>query len=309
MATPLALGDTLAGYRLLRRLGSGGHGTVFLAEPDVKQGAKVAAFGSAKDPPTNGGRRPAVALKVVPLAAGDAGAGFLRQAKDAQRLRHPGIVSLWAAGVQGSWAWMAMEPVPGSDMQRYTQSSRLLPEAVVLTVAAILADALAHAHAQGVVHRDLKPANVLVHWPKRLVKLADFGLARSAASETTQTGVLLGTPSYMAPEQLAGAVPDARSDTYALGVTLFELLTGQLPHQGHSMGELLQSLASSQAPALSSLRPELPHALGALLAHLLARDPARRAPDLAGVAEQLRDLAERLTRDMAPTAAGGVMSR
>ena len=281
MNDPLPLGHTVAGYRLLRRLGHGSHGTVYLAEPQTPIHAD----------PLVAGRRVVVALKVMPLATGDDGAGFLRQAQAAQALRHPGIVALHAFGIEGGWAWLAMEPVPGTDLQRYTQPHRLLPEAAVLGVAAALAQALAYAHAHGVVHRDIKPANVLVHWPGRIVKLADFGLARSARSETTQTGVLLGTPVYMAPEQLAGTVPNARSDVYALGVTLFQLLTGRLPHNGANMGELLQQLSTADAPLLSSLRPDLPLRMSELLAQLLARRPAQRPDDLTAVAEQLSTLA------------------
>jgi eukaryotic-like serine/threonine-protein kinase len=280
---PLTPGARIAGHQLLRKLGSGSHGTVYLAEPP---------HSAEQNGPQ---RRVVVALKVVPLAEGDDGAGFLRQARAAQALRHPGIVTVHTCGVEGTWAWLAMEPVPGTDLQRYTQPNRLLPEALVLTVGAALAQALAYAHAQGVVHRDIKPANVLVHWPAQIVKLADFGLARSARSENTQTGVLLGTPVYMAPEHLAGAVPTPRSDTYALGVTLFQLLTGRLPHQGASMGALLQELAANDAPLLLSLRPGLPPGLSELLARLLARSPTQRPNDLQALGEQLSALAEQLS--------------
>jgi eukaryotic-like serine/threonine-protein kinase len=311
MHEPLALGTTMAGYRLLRRLGGGSHGTVYLAEL-----AELAEH-QASDKLPAGARRSVVALKVMPLERDDNGKGFLRQAQAAQRLHHPGIVATYAAGVEGGWAWLAMQPVPGGDLQRYTQASRLLPDPVVLTVAATVADALSHAHAQGVVHRDVKPANVLVHWPTRLVKLADFGLARGAQGEATQTGVLLGTPLYMSPEQLAGAIPTARSDTYALGVTLFQLLTGRLPHQGASMGELLQALTASDAPALITLRPELPTVLSVLLARMLDRRPQQRPAELAQVAAQLRTIAQGLGPVLAAppaTLAGlarraGVMSR
>ena len=134
----------VAGYRLLRLIGQGVNGAVYLAE-DVAAGATVA-------------------LKIVPLAIGEAAVAahdaFLRSVQAARRLVHPGIVTLYAAGVEGSRGWLAMEPVPGTDLGRYTASSRLLPEPVVLRIGQRVALALAHAHAQGVVHRDIKPANV-----------------------------------------------------------------------------------------------------------------------------------------------------
>ena len=268
MAT--APGTRIAGYRLGRVLGSGQHGTVHLAE-DVASGQ-------------------AVALKLVGLpaeTAGDAKKLFLHQAAAAQGLKHTGIVALHAAGVQGPLGWLAMELVPGSDLQRYTLPARLLPEALVLQVGARLAEALAHAHALGVVHRDIKPANVLVHWPGDIVKLADFGLARTADAEATRTGLLLGSPGYMAPEQLAGAVPDARTDFYALGVTLFQLLSSRLPFEGDTLGALLRQVASSTAPDLRQLHPRLPAHVAQLVARLLSRQPDRRADTAATLAQEL----------------------
>jgi serine/threonine-protein kinase len=181
--------------------------------------------------------------------------------------------------------------VPGHDLGRYAQHPRLLPEVLVVHVGERIARALAHAHRQGYVHRDLKPANVLVHLPHDVVKLADLGLARPTTVESTRTGVIAGSPAYMAPEQLAGVLPDARSDLYALGVTLFELFTGRLPHSAPTLGELLQRVVGEPAPDLRALRPDLPPALAkplaALLAGLLERERARRLGDAAAAAEAL----------------------
>jgi serine/threonine-protein kinase len=262
-------GQRIAGWRLLRPLGHGAHGAVFLAERT-----------------TDGGL---VALKLTTLPIDDEAArgAFLRQADSVQRLSHPDIVALFGAGLEGEFGWLAMEPVPGCDLGRYTRPARLLPEAVVLAIAERIARALAHAHRQGFVHRDLKPANVLVHLPADIVKLADLGLARPATAESTRTGVMAGTPAYMAPEQLAGSLPDARSDLYALGVTLFQLLTGRLPHDAPTLGELLRRAASEPAPDLRTLRPELPASLAALLASLLERQHRARAADAEAVADRL----------------------
>ena len=266
-----APGTRIADYRLGRLLGRGNHGAVHLAVHD--------------------GSGQVVALKLLPLPEGSGQAlerkRFLRHAATAQSLKHPGIVALHAAGVQGVLGWLAMELVPGSDLQRYTAPARLLPDALVLRIGARLAEALAHAHALGVVHRDIKPANVLVHWPEDIVKLADFGLARTADAQATRTGLLLGSPGYMAPEQLAGAVPDARSDFYALGVMLFQLLSSRLPFEGDSMGALLRQVASSTAPDLRQLHPRLPAHVAQLVARLLSRQPHRRADTAAALAQEL----------------------
>jgi serine/threonine-protein kinase len=199
-----------------------------------------------------------------------------------------------------------MEAVPGADLSRYARPPRLLPEAVVLGLMERVALALHHAHRQGLVHRDLKPANVLVDWASDTVKLADFGLARGAQAANTGTGIVLGTPAYMAPEQLAGALPSAAADLYALGVSLFELLAGRLPHDGHTMGELLRQVANDAAPPLDPLHPGLHAGTGALVAQLLAKAPTNRPADAGEVARQLALLRAGLA---GPTTPRGVKSR
>ena len=278
-------GGWIAGYRLLRPIGQGTQSTVHLAER--------AADGQV------------VALKIFNLAGADAGArtAFLDSAETARRLVHPAIVAVLAVGVEGERGWLAMEPVAGVPLERYTRPARLLPEPVVLRVAEAVASALAHAHRQGVVHRDIKPANILAHWPGATIKLADFGLARSADAGRTGTGVVLGSPSYMAPEQLAGSVPTPASDFYALGVTLFQLLAGRLPHEAHALGELLRQVANEPAPDLRTLRPEVDAGLAALVARLLARHPGGRPPDGDALLQALRALRS------APPDSGGAKSR
>jgi serine/threonine-protein kinase len=273
------LDQPFAGYILRRVIGHGTAGTVYVAE----------------DPPAER----LVALKLVRLArsAGSheaAAVAFERHAAIARRLVHPDIVALHAAGVVEGLAWLAMELVPGSDLGRYTGARRLLPEQVVLQIIRRLALALNHAHGQGVIHRDLKPANVLLHWPSNTVKLADLGLARSGDTHQTDTGVVPGSPSYMAPELLAGAPPTAQSDFYALGVTMFQLLTGRLPHEAASMGELLRTVAESTAPDLLEPRPDLPQSLARLTAGLLARQPSARPADGAAIAAEVDAIRELL---------------
>lgn len=243
-----------------------------------------------------------VALKMLQPMAGSSEAmraesqqRFAAEGGRARQLKHPDVVTILDLGVHAegeeSTAWLAMEAVPGSDLTRYTQVQRLLPEALVLHIAARLADALAHAHAAGIVHRDLKPANVLAHWPTQTLKIVDFGLARDHDAVQSATGLLLGTPAYMAPEQLAGATPSPSTDLYALGVMVFELLTGRRPHVADSMGELLRSVAQEPATDLRSLRPDLPEALAELLAQLLARQASQRPASAAVLVDSLRKLA------------------
>ncbi len=273
-----APGHTVAGHLIHRLLGSGMHGTVYLASPS--------------------GTTKLVALKLIPLPTDESAAqtekSFLETAAAARALRHPDIVAVHGAGAESGLGWLAMEPVPGAELGRYTRPPRLLPEGLVLQVCERIARALAHAHRRGVVHRDVKPANVLVDWPTNTVKLTDFGLARLVDGMNTATGMLLGSPAYMAPEQLAGMVPTPGTDLYALGVTLFELLTGQPAYQGQSMGELLRQVAHDPVPELDRVRPDLPDALADLLRSLLAKSPANRPADGDAIGHELKLIATQL---------------
>jgi serine/threonine-protein kinase len=186
-----------------------------------------------------------------------------------------------------------MEYLRGPSLKDLVRRGPLEPRyAVELMVEVLRAARFAHRH--GVVHRDLKPANVLVDWSTGAVKLADFGLARAADALQTGTGLVPGSPAYMAPEQLAGGVPSAQTDFYALGVVLFQLLSGRLPHESHSMGELLRQVAHEPAPDLQLLRPDLPTEMATLVAGLLAKRAEQRPADGDLLAADFRSIRQAL---------------
>ncbi len=265
----------LGRYELERELGRGAMGTVYLG----------------RDPRINR----VVAIKAIPIVEeftdtelAEARARFFREAEMAGRLRHPGIVTVYDAGEDGGIAWIAMEYLQGEILSQYTVAERLLPPATVLEVVARIADALDYAHSQDVVHRDIKPANVLYDPASRQIKITDFGIARLTNTSATRSGIVLGTPSFMAPEQLEGRNVTGRSDLFALGVTLFQLLAGQLPFRADSMTGLMYKIANSQHPPLKTIRPDLPPCVTSIIDRSLQKDPAQRYATGAEMAKALR---------------------
>ncbi|WP_058088333.1 serine/threonine-protein kinase [Aquabacterium parvum] len=262
----------------------------FVLDKQLGQGAMGAVY-LAHDPAT--GQH--VAIKTMALAREftgddlvDARSRFLREADMAGRLQHPDIVQILDAGETDGLAWIAMELIDGTDLGQHTQPNRLLPLPVVLRAIARVADALAYAHTRGVTHRDIKPENIMIDLPREGVKVMDFGVARLADASRTRTGVILGTPTYMSPEQLSGQHVDGRTDLYSLGVTLFQLLTGRLPCEADSLGALMRAIARETPPNVCELRPELPPALGDVVALALQKHPATRYSSGEQMAEDLR---------------------
>src|SRR5580658_10739242 len=243
----------------------------------------------------------AVALKVIALPGVDAGeeARFQREGRVLAGLNHPGIVRVVAFGqLDEGQPFVAMEWLEGEDMaQRHRRAP--LPLAAALRVAADVADALGAAHASGIVHRDVKPSNIFLVGSERdanapfRVKLVDFGVASTADTKLTRTGAIVGTPAYMAPEQARGdGEVDARADLYALGATLFELLTNRPPHVGPTAIAILARLVTTPAPRLSDVLPDTSVRLDDAMAGLLATNPADRPGSADAVAQELREIAD-----------------
>ncbi len=249
-------------FRLERLIGRGAVGAVYLAQDGA------------------GGQW--VALKTLPLTAGNASDAraaqelFQRETRAVGLLRHPDIVAVLDAGRAGDIGWLALELVAGTDLRRYTRPGRLLPDRLVVRIGVRVARALAHAHAQSVLHRDVKPGNVLIDWPHDIVKLGDFGVARWADHAQTQSGQAIGSPDYMAPEQLAGGDIGPAADLYGLGATLYELLTGRRPHVAPTLGALLRAVANDPVDDLQRLRPDLPRSLAQLVMSSLAKQVSQR---------------------------------
>lgn len=201
---------------------------------------------------------------------------FFREAETAGRLNHPNIVTIYDAGDEHDLAYIAMEFLKGKDLVPYTKPDNLLPKEKVFDIIAKSAEALDFAHQQGVVHRDIKPANLMYEPDSEALKITDFGIARITDSSKTKTGMVLGTPSYMSPEQLSGKKVDGRSDLFSLGVTLYQMLTGQLPFKADSMAALMYKISNEDHAPITLLRPDLPESVDAIINKALAKNANER---------------------------------
>jgi len=220
---------------------------------------------------------------------------FIREARSAARLTHPGVVHVYDQGEHDGVAFLAMEYVPGRTLRDLMRERGTLSPREALDVMEPVLDALGAAHAAGLVHRDVKPENVLLADDGRL-KVADFGLARAVNSATTsQTGLLLGTVAYLAPEQVERGLADARSDVYAAGVLLFEMLTGTKPFEGETAVQVAFQHVTSEVPAPSSRAPGIPRAMDELVAEAAARDPQQRPADARELLMLVRETRHRMS--------------
>ncbi|MDP9142573.1 MAG: serine/threonine-protein kinase, partial [Pseudomonadota bacterium] len=268
----------LGRYQVEKELGKGAMGVVYMGK-DPKIGRLVAI------------KTMALAQEFEPDELAGIKARFFREAETAGRLTHPNIVSIFDAGEEHDLAYIAMEYIRGNDLTSHIKPNTLLPISEVVRLIAEAADALNYAHGNSVVHRDIKPANMMIVEATKTLKLMDFGIARITDSSKTKTGMVLGTPSYMSPEQLAGRRVDGRSDLFSLGVTLYQLLTGALPFQADSMVNLMLKITNEAPAPARVLRPDLPPALSAIIDRLLSKKADDRYANGADLARDLRALA------------------
>ncbi|MBL8200697.1 MAG: protein kinase [Chromatiales bacterium] len=278
-------GRTLGRYELERVIGRGAMATVYLG----------------RDPTIN--RR--VAIKTLPLAEefadsdlATARSHFLREAESAGRLNHPYIISIHDAGEDNHVAYLAMEYFEGKPLSHYAQLGRLLPPKVVFELMARAAEALHYAHSQNVVHRDVKPANLMYDLGSDRLKLTDFGIARLTDSSRTRTGIILGTPSYMSPEQLSASKVSGQTDLYSLGVTMYHLLTGAPPFQADSIPRLMDKIVHQKHRPVSDIRDDVPACVDGILDRALAKNPADRYESGKAMALALRECCSTFPSDI-----------
>jgi len=235
-----------------------------------------------------------VAIKVVrpELVAGSGGEQLLerfrREARAAGRRFHPNIVAIWDFGDDNGMPFLVMELVEGRSLDQLIKSGGPLAPGRSVAIITQVLSALGFAHASGIVHRDIKPSNIMVLQDEH-VKVADFGIARLEASEFTIVGDLLGTPAYMAPEQLSGGPIDHRTDLFATGVILFEMLTGVKPFRGKSITEIISFMEKRGPEDIRTLNPAVPEALKHVISKSVAFDPAQRYADAAAFSKALAD--------------------
>ena len=252
---------TLGRYEIIKELGRGAMGVVYLG----------------KDPKINR----EVAIKTLRYEGVDEDQlaevkkRFFREAEAAGKLSHPNIVTIFDVGEDYELAYMAMELLDGSDLTKYCRKKNLLPLPEVTKIISSVAQALDYAHESGVVHRDIKPANVMI-LKNGEIKVTDFGIARVMTSSSTKTGAVIGTPSYMSPEQIVGHHVDGRSDLFSLGVVFYELLTGEKPFQGDNITTLMFNITNSTPASLKDLAPNIPDSFTSIIERLLAKDRGGR---------------------------------
>jgi eukaryotic-like serine/threonine-protein kinase len=271
----------LGRYEIESELGKGAMGVVYLGK-DPKIGRIVAI------------KTMALTQEFEADELKDVMERFFREAETAGRLNHPNIVTMYDAGEEHDLAYIAMEFIKGKDLAVHTKMDSLLPVKQVLSIVSRVADALAYAHTLNVVHRDIKPANIMYDAASDTVKVTDFGIARITDSSKTKTGMVLGSPSYMSPEQLAGTKIEGASDLFSLGVSLYQLLCGKLPFYGDSMAQLMFRIASEPHIDILSVRADLPSCVAVIINKALAKNVGERYKNGAEMAEAVRQCASGL---------------
>ena len=276
----LEIKPTVGRYEILMELGRGAMGTVY----------------KARDPKINR----LLAIKTIRFSdefeedqLKEIKERFFMEAELAGKLSHPGIVAIHDIGEDYDLTYMAMEFLDGDDLEKYCKKGSLLPTRKLLDIIAETADALEYAHNNNVIHRDIKPANIMLLKIGK-VKVTDFGIAKSMSASKTRSGIILGTPNYMAPEQIMGRQIDARSDIFSLGVVFFQLLTGELPFTGDNMNSLFYKITQEKHTPPHTLNPKVIKPCEQILDKALAKNPDHRFQKASDFSKYLRVLANKI---------------
>ncbi|WP_317932350.1 serine/threonine-protein kinase [Halioxenophilus sp. WMMB6] len=264
----------LGRYRIERELGRGAMGTVYLGvDPKIARRVAIKTL-SYKN--------------VAPHELEGVKQRFFREAEATGRLSHPNIVTVFDVGEEPDLCYMAMDFIEGDSLRVNSTEDNLLAVSTVYQLVAQVADALHYAHKKNIVHRDIKPGNLLYDEQHEQVKVADFGIARIVDSSSTKTGDILGSPLYMSPEQLKGQKVTGASDIYSLGVTLYQLLTGQAPYSSDSIANLAYQVINKKCKSVRELRPALPASAPRIVNKAMAKEPDKRYTSAGAMAEALR---------------------
>ena len=282
----------LGRYKIVAELGKGAMGTVY----------------RALDPLLNR----AVAVKTINLSAdhdemAEYEARFYQEAKAAGGLNHPSIVTIYDIGRSGNSAYLAMELLEGKELRTLMIPGVPMAVADAVDVALQIAEGLAYAHQSGVVHRDIKPANIMIVREGQ-VKITDFGIAHMRLAEVrTQTGVVLGSPKYMSPEQVLGKRAEPGSDIFSLGVIIYEMLTGNAPFAGADVNAIMFQIVNLAPPAPSSVNPHAPEMLDFIVAKALAKAPDERYSNARQLADDLRECGAQIRTASSPSSASAAV--
>lgn len=270
---------SLGRYKIVSELGRGAMGVVYKAtDPLLERSVAVKTINMAleRDGIENYERR------------------FYQEARAAGALSHPNIVTIYDIGKSGEIAYMAMEFIEGVELRSLIGEGRPLPVAQAVSIAVQVAEGLAYAHQRGIVHRDVKPPNIMI-MSNGAVKITDFGIARMRASESlTQTGMMLGSPKYMSPEQVLGKRADVRSDIFSLGIILYEMLAGTAPFGGENVTALMYQIVNLAPPAPSVVNFDVPEVLDYIVAKMLAKSLDERYQSAAELAQDLHECERQL---------------
>ena len=265
----------LGRYRVEHELGRGAMGIVYLGI-DPKIGRQVAIKTLSFTDSYQGKQLEEIEAR------------FFREAQAVGRLDHPNVVTVYDVGEEHDLAYIAMDYLKGTGLDNHVHPEHLLPAEQVVDIGIQVADALDYAHGCHVIHRDIKPGNMIFDSGLGQVKLTDFGIAHLADDSRTRTGTVLGSPSYMSPEQVAGDRLDGRSDLYSLGVTLYQLLTGRLPFVGDSMPNLMYKITHERPKSVRHHRIELPTCIGRIVNKAMHKEPDKRYATGKSMADALR---------------------